>query len=252
VTDHDDEPDHAGNLADLMRRIEERHHQRGWRKTLMTAYVVFDHYRCRRTADILTRTMGKLGPATVVGNYGAQPMITDKALLDQGVDPRKALITLAHNVAFLDIEALLTCEDMENAAGKASNIRMLRELLQMPGIVGFAAVLEGYGIDLVSPELVEQARGGDVETMPGSREARLMVLVDAGDQMHRVRRIRGYDHTVELFVSMCGEPSNSLRKMMDLNMVRLPTTQEEADARYQKSSPHAEATFQSRKAHPAG
>ncbi len=219
------------DLAGLMCRLEERHHQLGWRKSALTVYVVVDRHRHRPEFDIITRAMRSLGPAIVVGRYGAQPMIIDRTLARADMPPWEALWTFAHNVAFTDAGQLAE-SDMENREYLIEALGMMRHVLQLPGIIAFAAVQEGYGLDEASPALIEEARNADIETLPGAREGRLLILVDAGDQVHKVQRVRGHDHAMEMFAPIRGDTTNSLRKLMDFAMDRLPTTQQEADDRY--------------------
>jgi len=244
---------HVENLAGLMCRLENRHHKRGWRTSLMTAYVIFDRHRHRREVDILTRALGSIGPAIIVGRYGAQPMVADRLLAGVAVEPWKAFKRFAHHVAFIDPALLLAADDVEDAEDLAEQLDATRQLLQLPGIVGYAACYEGYGLEEISPALVDQALRDDLETVPGAREGRLLIAVDAGDHVHRVQRVRGHDQVVEMFVPLRGDTTTSLRKLMDLSMDRLPATQEEADARYERIGGRPVSNmFQARQGKPTG
>lgn len=240
-------------FAGLLRELEGRHDRHGWRKSLITLYVIFDRHRHRKTTDILTHVMRTIGPAIVVGCYGAQPLVVDKLLEDADMAPWEALSKFAHNVAFADADQLHNSGD-EGDTELAGGLRMIRDLLRIPSIVGFAACYEGHGLEEISPALVEAVSGPeDIHALPGAREGRMLVAVDAGDQVHTVQRIRGHDQVVHLFTSLHGSVTNSLRSLMDVTMDRLPATQEEADARYQPFDARVGgAAFQGRQHQPGG
>jgi len=238
-------------LATLMRWLEEHHHKLGWRKRLMTVYAIFDSHR-REEADIITKVMGSLGPAVMVGRYGAQPMIVDRMLTDTAIAPWKALSAFAQNIAFADPGLIAADAEVEDPERLATMLGYMRELLQLPGYVAFAACYEGHGLEEISPALAGKVMEDDIETLPGAREGRMLIVVDAGDHVHKVHRVRGHRHVVEMFVPLRGDTTNSLRKIMDLAMNRLPATQQEADARYNRFQRSGGNVFQASQRQPTG
>lgn len=238
-------------LAHLMAVVESTHHRRGWRSSLMTVYTIVDTLDLY-AAEIVSSAMGSIGEPIRARRYLAQPMMNDKMFAEAAakVDQPawRSLDKFAHSMAFVDTDILAADETVDDAEDLAEKTTMARQLLQLPGVVGFAACYEGYGLGALHPNQLEQIRATDdhLDSQPGAREGRMLILVDADDQVHTARRVRGSRPALEICAPMRGDVTNSLRKLMDLATERLPVTQEEHDARYQRPE-QANSMFQVRR-----
>ncbi len=226
------------NLRRLLQRIEADAHRAGWVADGpgLQVYVLYDGADVVTNAQ-LAHTLSGMGPAIrVEGRYCARVLlptrIFDRARAGEdgatgGRNPYEYLRNFVMNVAFVD--------DAHVPAGSSipdGGMALMRGLLGMTGIFGFAASYEAWGVVGYKPDgpVTATTRIADE---PGARETRIVLAVDALDRVHRVQRFRGGKPDAVMEVPMRGDISTSLRIMVDTAYQRLPAANPEAfKARY--------------------
>lgn len=219
-------------LRRLLLRVEADTHRAGWTSdgSGMTLYILYDGADVV-TADHLQRTMGGMGTAIRVGGrYCARVMMANRIFArahTQTGDPDYVhLRNYAVNVAFASDEDRPADSDLPAGA-----LDVMRALLSLPGIFGFAACYQGWGMFDIDRESVSSSTR--LKDQPGARECRIVFAVDAHDRAHRVRRIRGGKPVAETNAPLRGDITTSLRILVDTVYHRLPpATPEGFEGRY--------------------
>lgn len=220
-------------VGKLLRRIEAYNHADGWHDDAhMTVYAIYDHHDVV-TATVIQRATSNMGKPIRNSRYSAAPMIPprmfDFAFHRIGLQPSAALERFAFNAAYID-------ENTSFSAGEewvGESTMILRRMLRMPGILGFAISSEAYGNKNVSSEqLRPYVHIGETE---GAKELRTVLMVDMQDRVHAVVRHRGEPAELTLDSKSWGGPANCLRMMVDTALDRVPRTEEEFNERYPRA-----------------
>lgn len=218
----------------LLRRVEAHHDQQGWHSHAnMHVYVVYDHHDVV-TGAIIERVMRGSGEPVRNSRYSAQPMLPSRmfaaAWEASGIKAPAALYRFAFNTAYADTGAIRSNGDGDDAE-HADGLEVFRELLRMPGILGYIVCSEAH---LLEGDLANQAHrsGTPFALVPGSVEVRAAYMVDVDNRVSVVHRNRGETAEVLPDCDLGGRVINSLRMMMDLSLGRLPQDQAGFDARY--------------------
>lgn len=225
----------TGHAARLLRRIEAHHDEQGWHPHAnMHAYVVYDHHDVV-TAATIEQVMRSQGEPVRTSRYSAQPMLSSQffAAFDH-VSPPTALFRTAFTAAYADTgKHLLPDHDPDNRF--AGLLGQFRELLRMPGILGFAACSEMHLLFEDNARFAHQV-GIGFGDLPDAVELRMAVMVDVQNQVNTVVRKRGEQAEINPASSVDGIIVNALRLYMDTAAARLPQDQAGYDARYPDNS----------------
>lgn len=220
----------------LLARVEAQHERAGWNGALVV-YAVYEPADVV-SAGLIERLLKFSGTPVQAGRYAAQPMLGTKIFtgaLQAGCQPWEALRNFAHGMAFTDTDLLQAAVDDGGAdLPDPEALGMFRQFLHLPGIVGFAACYETSALKDLPAAAFRKVLASDrhFSEYRGAQQARLALMVDVHDRVHRVERIRGRIAELELDVPMRGDFTTSLRLLMDLAQDRLPADQAGYDQRY--------------------
>lgn len=221
--------DEAGKL---LRRVEAHHAGEGWHPHANPhGYLIYDHHDVV-TGHAIAAAMHRMGDPVRNARYTAQAMLParvfQRAQNVANLQPYEALRSFALNVAYADSPGLTGVLD--------EGLHAYRNLIRMPGILGFAFC---YEIHLIggpgAREGILRAATGStrIEHLPGAKEARLALMVDVHDRVHVVRRCRDETAELEQDVTLVGDVTGSLRMLTDTAMNRVPQDQASFDLRYE-------------------
>lgn len=201
---------HAGRL---LRRVEAHHDRAGWHHTAhVHVYAVYDHH------DVVTATMIRgalhtMGPGISNSRYTAQALLTprefEESHRETGSQDYETLFRFAYNMAYVNTDDVRdgkfasTLKTYSRTADRfAWNLDIFRQVLRMPGLLGF----------IHCGELVDEC----------GHSARLAVMVDMHDRVHRVFRHEGEPAMLELAVDDRASVITSLRVLTDITQGRVP------------------------------
>ncbi len=126
------------------------------------------------------------------------------------------------------------------AYGKSQDAAAMLGMLRRPGVLGFAAVTEAWGVERADPTafrklLVQAARDGDrgrfdtFQRTDGSFESRNVWSIDLADRAHRVSRARGAGQELEMDGPFRGDFTTSMRILADAVTGQTPPLTEFAE-----------------------
>lgn len=194
---------HAGRL---LRRVEAHHADEGWHHDAnMHVYAVHDHHDLV-TAAAIRRAMSGMGPAIANSRYTAQTMIPSRkffgAFQQVGKQPHETLFNFAVNAAYASTDEMRDGR-FPGWADIADPLDRFRDLVRMPGMLGFITVAE----------LTETATG---------RQTRIAAMVDVHNRTHEVIRFHEEPASLNLDTGSCSATVSSLRMLVDVSQNRIP------------------------------
>lgn len=207
-------PLNVKEIADLLVRITDACEARGWSEDgrNFTVFVLYEMHDVI-TASRIESVMHRMGPAIRGDRYGAQPLLGPSLFTPENAErrgtesPAEDFSNFAWNVGFADVPVV-----REHNTGN-THILGIRAILRQPGIVGFAACSEAWGIKSVTPVVKALLdTGTPMHAIKGSQESRVTFAVDLNGTLHRACRWRGDDHmAVDHDVYTCNQVTVSLR-----------------------------------------
>jgi hypothetical protein len=204
-------------LGRLLRKIEARADAGGWDGPLSTLHVYLVYDNTLVATDQTFRHMladnPSIGPGLRLGGYTAQLMLPAAWIAGAPGPEYEALRRIALNLAYAPAGVRQGGMSLDDFRGT----------LRQSGVVALAACYEAW----VRPQpgglaQMRAEHGSNFADLPGSIEGRMVLAVDALDQTHTLRRLRGQPAQLEQGGVQRGDVSTSLRIMMDMIYSRSP------------------------------
>lgn len=221
-------------VSALMRRVMTEANSTGWHDDgHFSVYVIYEVGDVV-TASTLERVMGRMGAPIRGDRYAAQPLLAPRLFspdrIPAGVfeSAADAFYNFAMNAGFAD------AEKVADLIG-AGHMNAMRSLLQQPGVLGFLACNEAWGVRKLTPMIQALLQTGmEIETIKGSEECRVVLAVDLAGHIHEVRQWRDEEKPeLDFDVAFCNPVTTGLRVLADVAAaITMPETSEEFDARY--------------------
>jgi hypothetical protein len=218
----------------LMRSVMTHANSTGWHDDgHFSVYVLYEAGDVV-TASTLERVMGRMGDPIRGDRYAAQPLLAPRMFSPDRIPAGKfesaadAFYNFAMNAGFADpakVAAEIGTDKMDG----------MRSMLQQPGVLGFLACNEAWGVRKLTPMIAALLRTGmDIATIKGSEECRVVVAADLNGHIHEVRQWRDEEKAeLDFDVDLCNPVTTGLRILADVAAGhRMAETEEEFDARY--------------------
>ena len=205
-------------LTRLLFKVESDAHRHGWDGP-PALLVLYDtrHLDTDRLYRQVFAAHPAFGPATRMGPYVAQRMLSADMLCTRGRQVWQNLYIFASNAAFADDDA---CSD---ATGRF-NVAVLRDAMRQPGVLGYALLSEGWQREGIGQQELDSllSDGRHYADIPGSVENRSVACVDVNNLAQAVQRNRGRKPEVVEFHTAFGGITTSMRLLVDMTMRRTP------------------------------
>jgi hypothetical protein len=200
-------------LGYLLKSINDRSERDGWSDdgSGFMVYVLYEVHDVV-TANRLEDVMRCMGSPVRADRYAAQPLLAPRMFdaergLATGLEsPSDQLYNFAMNMGFADADIVRQHTGRDGLNG-------VRAILRQPGVLGFAACAEAWGMKALTPVVKALIDSGvPMNDIKGCQETRLVLAADIAGRLHRVVRWRDDDEIITHHgVHLCNKVAISLR-----------------------------------------